>query len=430
MQKKIIALAVAGLVSGGAFAQSNVTISGQMKLGVEAVSAGGATGQNQDMTSRTRVTDNNSFLRFAGEEKLGNGMTAWFQVESAIGTSDNTGTTGAQAGANSAGIGTRNTAVGLKGNFGNIFFGKWDAYYNTLGGVDPTGLADGNGMATSSLNILHTQGSAVNNTATGNAAAGVYNFGGRFNNSIVYQTPMWNGFQGTINYSVGGISNTSTSGAENTVPQLAAKDSMYALNPTWSNGPIMLFAAHIKVSHFGATTATTAGASGSDATASRVGGAYSFPMGLKIGLIWDRSKVETSDGSNGLAGLGGTANGNTGFVGVHSYRERDAWALPLQYMTGAHKFNFTYAQSQDTDTSAGTVQDSGAKMYMLAYQYNMSKRTNIATSYMMINNGRNGAYDGWHPSNNIGGSSSNFANAGLSAGADPRIFQVNLNHSF
>lgn len=34
MQKKLIALAVAGLVSGGAFAQTNVTISGQIRMSI------------------------------------------------------------------------------------------------------------------------------------------------------------------------------------------------------------------------------------------------------------------------------------------------------------------------------------------------------------------------------------------------------------
>jgi predicted porin len=136
MQKKIIALAIAGL-SSVAFAQSNVTISGQFRVGIDSVSAGGATAAGANLTSRMRVTDENSTLRFAGEEKLGNGMTAWFQVESAIGTSDNIGTSGAQGGgANSATIGTRNTAVGIKGNWGNFFVGKWDTHYSSHAGVD------------------------------------------------------------------------------------------------------------------------------------------------------------------------------------------------------------------------------------------------------------------------------------------------------
>jgi predicted porin len=190
MQKKIIALAIAGL-SSVAFAQSNVTISGQFRLGIDSVAAGGATAAGANLTSRTRVTDENSTLRFAGEEKLGNGMTAWFQVESAIGTSDNVGTSGAQttAAANSATIGTRNTAVGLKGNWGNFFVGKWDMHYSSHAGVDAQGLAAHSGALTAnSLSILHN-----NNGANG--------AGGRANNAIMYTSPNWGGFDINLGYS-------------------------------------------------------------------------------------------------------------------------------------------------------------------------------------------------------------------------------------
>ena len=88
MQKKIIALAIAGLVSGGAFAQaSTVTISGQMRLAIDNASASGCSAVGcTNLTSRTRVTDQNSNIRFAGVEPLGGGTDAWWQAESAIGT--------------------------------------------------------------------------------------------------------------------------------------------------------------------------------------------------------------------------------------------------------------------------------------------------------------------------------------------------------
>ena len=420
MQKKIIALAVAGLVSGGAFAQSNVTISGEFKVGFEGVSAGGATVANQNMTSRTRVTDNNSKLKFAGEEALGNGLTAWFQVESAIGTSDNTGTTGAQtngaAGANQTTIGTRNTAVGLKGAWGNVYMGKWDAYYNTIAAIDTMGLADGHGLATSSLDILQTNGAV--STATGQGAAN--SFGSRYANSIMYSSPNWGGFMANVNYSTQ---------SENTAANMNAKDHLWAFNPVYNNGPLTVFYAYLKISNTGAVVVVPpaippALASGSNATANRLGASWTFPMGLKIGLAWDKNKLETADGSASLGALGVVATG--GAVAAQSRRERTAWALPIQWVTGPHKVNFSYARSGDLKTDMGTVGDSGAKLYVLGYEYSLSKRTSVATSYTMINNGNNAAYDGWHPSSSVAGSSS----AALSAGADPRILQVNIRHAF
>ncbi|MBL8485896.1 MAG: porin [Rhodocyclaceae bacterium] len=414
MQKKLIALAIAGL-SSAAFAQSNVTISGQMKVGFADVSAKGATVAGASLTSRARVEDNNSNIRFSGEENLGGGMAAFFQVESAIGTSDNIGTTGAQgAGATSTGIGTRNTAVGLKGGWGMALMGKWDAYYNSVAGVDGMGLADGHGLATSSLSILHTNGN-------GNG------FGGRLNNVVAYATPNFSGFDALIAYSatIGANAN------EDTRANMAGKEKGWYFNPKYTNGPIHVFFAHLRANNVGAIPVTpAAGDSGVNVRANRLGAAYTFPMGLKIGLVWDKNKVEVADGNNVLAALGVAATG--GNVGVHSRRERTAWALPIQYTTGAHKVNFTYAWAGNLKTNAlgvnSTLGDSKARMWTLGYEYALSKRTSVAASYLAINNGQNGRYDGWHPSSSVSGSQ---AVAGaLPYGADPRVLQFNVRHAF
>jgi predicted porin len=66
MQKKIIALAVAGLVSGAAFAQSNVTVYGIRKAK--------STDGGQD----------GSRVGFKGTEDLGNGLSAFFQLGAAF----------------------------------------------------------------------------------------------------------------------------------------------------------------------------------------------------------------------------------------------------------------------------------------------------------------------------------------------------------
>lgn len=385
MQKKIIALAVAGLMSGGAFAQSNVTISGQFRVGIDSVSAGGATAA-ANLTSRTRVTDENSTLRFAGEEKLGNGMTAWFQVESALGTSDNIGTTGAQGGgANAATLGTRNTAVGLKGAFGNFFIGKWDTHYSSHAGVDSNGLAAHSTALTANvLSIIHT-----NNGANG--------AGGRFNNSIMYTSPNFSGFDVNVGYSTtagaGGIGNESTAAGVD-------KENNVWINPRYNNGPISVFYSYLKRNDAGNLAA---GAS-PDAKFNRFGGAYTFPMGLKLGLIWDKNEAITAAGVT---------------------TKRTAWALPVSYATGPHTMYFSYAKAGKSNVSGvGDVADSDAKMTMLGYNYAMSKRTSVGLSWWGINNGAAATYDGWHPSSNVG------QGAAIPAGADPRKFTFQINHTY
>lgn len=408
MQRKLLPLILACL-SGAAFAQSSVTISGQLRVGIESVGAGGATVAGQNMTSRTRVTDNGSNIRFAGEETLGYGLSAWWQVESAIGVPDNQGTAAAPApgAANATTIGTRNTAVGIKGGWGNLFVGKWDAHYNSGNLVDTVNGPDAYGSAGQALNMTHGNGAVA--TATGRGAPNT--FGGRLLNSIVYNTPKWNGFDAIINYSTQ---------SDNTTGGMQAKDKAWAFTPKYVNGPVIAFYSHFRNRNNGATTTSE----GNHLTGNRLGAAYTFPMGLKVGLVWDRNKVETANGAAGLAALGIAATGTN--VGAHSRRERTAWAMPIQYQSGPHRFNFTYARASNLKTDIGTVGSSSAKMYFLGYEYSLSKRTSVAALYSTIRNGDNAAYDYRESSASVAGTSG----AGLSAGADPRTFQVGLRHTF
>jgi predicted porin len=402
MQKKIIALAIAGLVSGGAFAQaSTVTISGQMRLAIDNASAGGCSAVGcTNITSRTRVTDQNSNIRFAGVEPLGGGTDAWWQAESAIGTNNNVGTTGGNApgAATSTGVGTRNTALGLKGAWGSAFAGKWDVHYATMAAIDINGLAQGLAISTNSINMTQT----INGVAVTGS--------GRDNNVVAYVTPDFSGFKAVIGY---------TFITEQTTPGLNAKDAGWTLNPSYTNGPIALAWSYLNVKNAGVGTA--AGALGVDVRSNKIGGAYTFPMGFKFGLIWDKSRL-TNDATAalGVSTMGALTNGNS--------IERSSWTMPVSYRMGPHNFSYTYGHAGNVSSGQAGFNGSstGAKMNMLGYEYSMSKRTTVGLSWVGINNDSNGNYDGWHPSSNVGGSSA----TGLPVGSDPRIFSLNLSHTF
>jgi len=412
MQKKLIALAIAGL-SSAAFAQSNVTISGQMKLHFDSVSAGGCSGVGcTNLNSRTRVSDNNSNIRFSGEESLGGGNAAFFQIESAIGTDNNVGTTGAAtAGAggstNSTGIGTRNTAVGLKGGWGMALMGKWDAHYNSMASVDGAGLVDGLPLAANSLNIFHTI----------NGLAGV---GGRLNNVVAYATPNFSGFSALLAYTTSPLTSAESTAATTGVNG-GRKDQGYLINPKYENGPIAISYSYLNAKNTTTTNATLVALAGAstnniDLKSNRLGAAYTFPMGLKVGLMWDKSKGELN-----AVGVGA-------LVAAGTYVQRTAWALPIQYRTGPHTINFTYAKARDLQTNlAGGLPNTNAKNTILAYSYALSKRTDVNVTWSAINNAAAGQYDFWHPSSNVSGGT------GLAvgqAGADPRMFAVGMRHAF
>jgi len=82
MNKKLMAAAVAGALAlpGVALAQSSVTISGIIKVGVDNLKIGNP-GAARSHSSETRVTDNSSRILFNVTEDLGGGLSAIAQMD-------------------------------------------------------------------------------------------------------------------------------------------------------------------------------------------------------------------------------------------------------------------------------------------------------------------------------------------------------------
>lgn len=148
MQKKIIALAIAGLASTAAFAQSNVTIYGRADIGYQ--SRGGNDGGVQGTQHKGEIAsglNSGSRIGFKGVEDLGNGLKTVFQAEFGIALDQQTtvaATTNATSNTNTATWTNRNSYVGLAGGFGTVvagrldgvrygIYGKYDAFAN--GGI-------------------------------------------------------------------------------------------------------------------------------------------------------------------------------------------------------------------------------------------------------------------------------------------------------
>lgn len=165
MQKKLIALAVAGLVSAPAFAQSNVTVYGRMDIGVFS---------QDDVNGNSVTTVQNSGwttsrLGFKGSEDLGNGLKAIFQIESRLrNDGDNNLNT------------NRDTFVGLTGGFGTLIAGRNSTPLNNwLSDYDPSGTA--NAFRSTNVNL------------TGSLET-------RVSNSVVYAAPKMGGLDAAVLY--------------------------------------------------------------------------------------------------------------------------------------------------------------------------------------------------------------------------------------
>jgi len=383
MQKKIIALAVAGLFSGVAFAQTNVTVYGVADVTFDNVKAGGAATVANNLDSRNRVSANSSFLGFRGTEDLGRGLAAVFQFEGGV-ANDN---------ARAFNI-NRDSFVGLRGGFGTVLAGILTGPTRSLGAtMEPFAGATGIGANTALLGKLGGQRFAVPavdpQTGGGDATATigcnssttcVSIFDTRWNNAIAYVSPTFSGVTVTAAY----VANENKT-ADGLAGGANQRDTYgYDLGLRYTQGPILAGLTYNKADI--GNTANT------EAAVTRAAFRYNFGQGT-VGLLWDRVKIEAT--------------------GVD--QKRNAWFLPVTFnVTPAGKLVAQYAQAGDISGTSNT----GAKLFALGYEHSLSKRTIVKAVWSKVSNEAAAFYD------------FGINAAGARPGADPSGFQVGVRHTF
>jgi predicted porin len=349
MQKKIIALAIAGLVSGGVFAQSNVTISGGIFMGYDSNKTTG-TAAAAGFGTVNRVTDHSSNLNINGTEDLGGGMKAVFQIDTRFGLD--------QAGGTWAG---GNSWVGLSGNWGRLVAGKQDLHYSELaGGIGA--------MRVRSLQSLLGHGimSEVNGVAITPRT--------RSNNVVMYNSPVMSGFSAQLAGSTQAGGTAAAATGEGAQAADGSKGSAWNATLKYANGPINAGYSYWQNNEEGGNGAATMVMS--DQRSNRIWGRYTMSNGLALGLGYDSSKYDND------------ATANTNWV------KRNAWQATGQYTMGANAFYLQYAKAGNTSGAGAADTSSGARAWLLGYDYALSKRTNVGVSYTEVKNDTtNGTYD-------------------------------------
>src|SRR5688500_17219782 len=189
MHKKVIALAVAGVLGAPAISlaqTSIVQVFGTMYVEYSYADQGqyplaGVPGGFAERSNADFIQTPGSEIGFKGEEKLGGGLSAWFQCTS---TAD-------PRGMNQDGWCSRNSALGLKGGFGNVFIGNWDAPFKRT--ISP-GNVGGNDTGIWGTAFLLTGGSTTTAWPGGQTAGGGGNggrgiFKRRQNSLVTYDSP-------------------------------------------------------------------------------------------------------------------------------------------------------------------------------------------------------------------------------------------------
>jgi predicted porin len=414
MQKKLIALAIAGL-SGAAFAQTNVTIYGVADASFDAIRVSGgsaAGGTDANTPNFTRVSTNGSYIGFKGTENLGNGLNAVFQFESDA-KFDNGGSL-------STG---RDSFVGLSGNFGKVLLGTLTAPTRALGarldvnageGISSNtailgklggGLAYGGlqkslitGINVSSLSDLNISIASLSGGFNGllrsNDSSSV--FDSRHKNSIAYVSPSFSGFQASATYMANENKSDFAGAGINT--------SAYDLGLTYDNGPIYIGGtyAELRVKNEAGNIVSALLDPETKIKEARLGGMYDFGVATIRGL-YARTKLEGSgtDVKQNVWGLGGTYN-----------------------VTPNGRITAQYYSANDLD---GTVADdnTGAKFYTIGYEHSLSKRTMLKANYAYLKN------DDMTSTNGGGGYDFGYNSSGF-AGDELKVsgLQLGLRHAF
>lgn len=312
MKKSLLALAVLGAFAGAASAQSSVTLYGKIDLG--GVLDSGAPGGAHSVRLSSGVSGG-SRLGFKGSEDLGGGLRANFVAETGFCADSTAVGNGFCTGSNT--FMGRQAWVGLSGGFGALTLGRqYSPGFINLTTIDPFGT----GYAGNSANL--------------------FNFAGlRWNNSAIYSTPSFGGFQVTAGMALGEQTGNWKAGRQE------------GFSGTYSAGPVYAGVAYNQSQDAVGDTALKTW---------NAGGVFDAKV-LKVHALYDNNKGGTSGANNDDWLLGVSVPMGQGTIMASAIRHNDKTAL----------------NHDATQIGAG-------------YSYALSKRTSLYAAYAHISN-KNGA---------------------------------------
>ncbi|WP_234986017.1 porin [Pseudogulbenkiania subflava] len=367
----MIAAVVAGAFAAPAMA--DVTIYGFISAGVESVKATGATDSAKDVKATTRISDGNSRIGFKGNEDLGNGLKAIWQVEQSLRHFENGGT---DENGNTATFATRNSFVGIESaDFGKVILGNNDTAYKSLTDI---GLNAG-----------------INTTADNVGSGAIYSRGEtRLKNSVHYFSPTFAGFKAGVSYGVDETRANDTSGDRTNAQRLS-------IAGNYTLGGLQVAAGWDRQYDKGDYKAATT-SNGDDTDFYKLTAGYKFATGTFVGAGYEWGRFDsTTSGSN---------------------LKQDDWTVMVGQEFGAAAIKLSYSEvgalKHATD---GNEDDYKAKQWVLAGTYDLSKRTQLyAYGTKITNNSRQ----------NVNFGVNGIATASLGAGSNPQAFGIGMKHSF
>ncbi|HCI12666.1 MAG: hypothetical protein A2063_08455 [Gallionellales bacterium GWA2_60_142] len=329
MQKKIIALAIAAAVSAPAFADSNVTIYGVANVSYDMTQSGAVA----NGFSNNKVSSNTSRIGFKGNEDLGDGMSAVWQIESLIQIDGQT------AAGNT--LANRNTFAGLSSaSAGTVLMGRHDTPYNI----------------SNRKYDMFADGLADNRSIMGGGTSAAASFNGRQPNVIAYISPAMSGFTGAIAY---------VAGAEGQTLSTQTKGSAWSMAALYGNGPISANFGY-EVHTAGSAPGTLGLGAGLKETAWTISGGYKVAE-FEINGIYEKTDDNFAVGANAL--------------GHRAY-----------YLSGKYNFGSNAVKLAYANAGANAAANTDADQITVGFDHSLSKRTTVYALYTQLSNGAAGAY--------------------------------------
>jgi len=289
MKKTLIALAAVAATSAS-FAQSSVTLSGLVDVGIEKQFSGAPT----KMAANRNATSN---WTISGTEDLGGGLKAVFKASTSFNSDD--GTLGSlSTGTTGSAFGNNDMFVGLTGDFGTLRAGR------------PVNTLYGNAFfANGTKGVTGYDANTLLAGLVANAGSSVF-----VNNAVQYHSPRFGGFQVQVEYAPS---------------EVAAADDGYGVGLRYDNGPLSASV----VSYKGAATSATKVKS-----VTQLGAAYDFAV-AKVFFTYRDDSNKAANADTGYA-LGVTAPVGPGAVYV-SYNVAEAAATDKRSIIAGYKYNLS-----------------------------------------------------------------------------------------
>lgn len=380
MQKKIIALAVAGLASTAAFAQSNVQIYGVVDVGYSRVSSSDING-HKTRSAMDSGLQSGSRIGFKGTEDLGNGLKVSFVLEQSL-VNDVESDAANDKGTGLFGNTSRQAFLALTSQYGTVAAGRqYTPQYGLVSKLDPFG-AGTVGDVTYGRGVYGMGAAAAPKTI-------------RLNNLLAYVSPTFGGgFNVIAGYTGNGIADENATGLDEQDVKV------WAINPNYSNGPLF-----VGLNYHQVKLDDLVGGAGNADYKDKVwdlGASYDFGV-VKLAGVYGQVK-------NSIGALNRDSKGKQWMVGA---------TVPVG---GAGAVLVSYSRNK-IDSDFAVIDGAKASKWAIGYTHALSKRTNLYAAYAKIST--NDQADGQFSvlSANAG---INVTNATLKASTDAYTSGLNL----